>query len=223
MILQLLHTLGAEAAELLDFPIRNLPAPRIDLSIQNIRQTGPKIYEKDVLTRFVAERHAATQSPVVWGGYLEQRLIYASSGLFHQEKHPRNIHLGIDFYADAGTGVYAPLAGTVHSFQDNAALGDYGPTAIVQHVASGITFHTLYGHLSRASLAGLVVGQAVPKGHRIGWLGVPAENGEWPPHLHFQIILDMEGRHGDYPGVCAVEDLRHYVPNCPDPRFLLGI
>jgi len=48
-------------------------------------------------------------------------------------------------------------------------------------------------------------------------LGKPDENGGWPPHLHFQLIRDMQGFVGDYPGVCAKQDLTFYANNCPDP------
>jgi hypothetical protein len=55
----------------------------------------------------------------------------------------------------------------------------------------------------------------------IGALGIPAENGGWPPHLHFQCIVDMEGYMGDYPGVCKWSEREQYLRNCPDPIQLL--
>ena len=154
---------------------------------------------------------------MVWGGYLEQRLIYNSSPIFHQTKHPRNIHLGLDFWTEQETAVYAPIAGKVHSFSDNAGFGDYGPTIILSHASEGLIFHSLYGHLARHSLQGLEIGQHVAQGAKIGMLGKATENGEWPPHLHFQLIRDMQGYSGDYPGVCSPRDLPFYSENCPDP------
>ncbi len=218
-----LRKCGVEAAELFDWPIRGKFPPKIDLSVKNVLQTGPRLYEFEALEGFVAQRMEKTGSPIVWGGYLEHRMIYSSSPLFHEDQHPRNIHLGIDFWTDAGSSVHAPLPGTVHSFQDNSAFRDYGPTIILQHEMYGRIFHTLYGHLSQASINGLQVGQSISKGQRIAWLGVPNENGNWPPHLHFQIIVDMHGKKGDYPGVCALEELKAYSANCPDPRWLLEI
>jgi hypothetical protein len=47
--------------------------------------------------------------------------------------------------------------------------------------------------------------------------GLPTENGGWPPHLHFQLIRDIQHYHGDYPGVCAKRDVDFYACNCPDP------
>jgi len=53
--------------------------------------------------------------------------------------------------------------------------------------------------------------------------GEPAENGQWPPHLHFQLILDMESKKGDYPGVCSLPQRQKYLDNCPDPDALLNL
>jgi len=88
---------------------------------------------------------------------------------------------------------------------------------------SSDTFCTLYGHLSRDSLSGLQPGQVVTPKSAIARVGSSGENGAWPPHLHFQIIHDMEGRRGDYPGVCAVRDRDKYLENCPDPNTVLHL
>ena len=55
-----------------------------------------------------------------------------------------------------------------------------------------ISFHTLYGHLSLNSIKNFQEGENVRKGDVIGEFGIPMENGQWPPHLHFQVIIDME-------------------------------
>jgi len=157
------------------------------------------------------------------GGYDEDRAIYAGEA-FTAGDEPRTIHLGLDIAAPAGTLVFAPLAGTVHSFQDNAAAFDYGPTIILEHtVAPDLTFHTLYGHLSRDSLADLRVGRAFAAGEPVATLGTAEVNGNWPPHLHFQIILDIADRRGDFPGVFRKSQRDVWRRICPDPRPLLGI
>jgi peptidoglycan LD-endopeptidase LytH len=222
-MIQLFRFLAPDSADLLEFPLRGQHFPKIDLSIQNLKATSASIYERETLFGFVEGEKIRLHSHLLWGGYLEQRLIYASSSVFHQDAHPRNLHLGLDFWVNAGTKVFAPLAGKIHSFQDNSAFRDYGPTVVVAHEFEGMTFHSLYGHLSRATLEGLKRGQIVQKGQLLGQIGPEAENGQWPPHLHFQLVIDMEGKMGDYPGVCALENLAHYQANCPDPRFLLGI
>lgn len=162
------------------------------------------------------------------GGYDEDRAIYAGEA-FTGGDEPRTLHLGLDIAAPAGAEVYAPLAGMVHSFQDNAAAYDYGPTILLEHmVAPGLVFHTLYGHLSRESLEGLRVGRIFSAGQRIATLGTAEVNGNWPPHLHFQLILDIAApdgnpKRGDFPGVFRRSQRDYWKLACPDPRPLLGL
>lgn len=157
------------------------------------------------------------------GGYLEKRAIYRRSEVFATAtSNFRNIHLGVDIWAAAGSSVYAPLAGKIHSFQDNQGFGNYGPTLILAHDLGEKTLYSLYGHLSRASLASFEVGREVGAGERICEIGPFPENGDWPPHLHFQLMWDMGSYWGDYPGVAAEQDLDYFRENCPDPNLLLG-
>ena len=159
------------------------------------------------------------------GGYDEERAIYSGPVFTTAEgAEARTIHLGIDIFAVAGTPVFAPLEGRIHSFQDNANPKDYGPTIIMAHaVTEALTFYTLYGHLSRDSLDGLSVGQPVARGQEVARLGGAEVNGDWPPHLHFQVILDMQGKTGDYPGVFRKSEREQWKLICPDPSSLLGI
>lgn len=134
----------------------------------------------------------------------------------------RSVHIGLDIFMEPETPVYAPLDGTVHSFQDNANERDYGPTIILEHrPAESLTFFTLYGHLTRHSLEGLQVGQSIRAGQEFCRIGPMPENGNWSPHLHFQVILDMLGRRGDYPGVAFPEKREIWKSLCPDPWLLL--
>jgi murein DD-endopeptidase MepM/ murein hydrolase activator NlpD len=155
------------------------------------------------------------------GGYLENRTIYARSAHFGAGSNARTLHLGTDIWGDAGLPIYCPLPGTIHSFRDNNNFGDYGPAIIIEHNLDGLKLHSLYGHLSRKSLEGLEVGQPVAVNQQIAALGNAAENGTWPPHLHFQLIFDMEGKTGDYPGVCHIAEKEKYSENTADPQLLL--
>ncbi len=156
------------------------------------------------------------------GGYLENRAIYRRSEVFRSDESEfRNIHLGIDIWTEAGAPVYAPLAGKVHSFQDNAGFGNYGPTIILEHEVGGKSLFSLYGHLFLSDLDGLEVGQEVKAGDLLCHVGPFPENGDWPPHLHFQLIWDLQGNVGDYPGVAAKKNLEFYKSNCPDPNLVL--
>lgn len=155
------------------------------------------------------------------GGYNEHRTLYARSSHFDTDDEPRRLHLGIDIWGEAGTPVYAPLNGHIHSFQFNDRFGDYGATIIVQHELDSITFYTLYGHLNLAALQNIKEGQPVEGGQPLAAFGLPHENGQWPPHLHFQVIRNMQGMKGDYPGVCKFSERESYLKNCPDPDLIL--
>ncbi|GAB3526712.1 hypothetical protein GCM10027443_02250 [Pontibacter brevis] len=155
------------------------------------------------------------------GGYLEDRFIYRRSQHFDVASESRNLHLGVDVWLEAGTAVFTPLDATVHSFQDNDNFGDYGPTIILQHELEGVTFYTLYGHLTRASLQGLQKGQPFSKGDKIAEVGPYPENGHWPPHLHFQVMASMGGKEGDYPGVATTAEKEKYQLLCPNPNLIL--
>ncbi|RKR85711.1 peptidase M23-like protein [Mucilaginibacter gracilis] len=155
------------------------------------------------------------------GGYFEHRTLYSGSALFNTTAETRNLHLGVDIWGDAETTVYNPIAGKVHSFKDNNNKGDYGPTIILEHDLDGLKLYSLYGHLSYESLMGLHVGMPMKLGEPVGHFGDAAENGNWPPHLHFQLMFDMEGLEGDYPGACRPSEKEHYQQNIADPDLIL--
>ncbi len=158
------------------------------------------------------------------GGYDEHRTVYARSKVFDADiegEEPRRLHLGIDIWGNSGTPVFSPLQGVVHSFAFNDHYGDYGATIILQHEFEGQKMHTLYGHLSLNDLSPLTPGKKVAAGELIAHFGEPAENGHWPPHLHFQLISDLEGKYGDYPGVCKLSEREYYLRNCPNPDSMV--
>jgi murein DD-endopeptidase MepM/ murein hydrolase activator NlpD len=165
------------------------------------------------------------------GGYNEDRVLYKRSKHFNGEgvagdtegQGNRSIHLGIDIWGPSGTIVYAPLGGMVHSVGYNDAFADYGATIVLLHQIDTISFHTLYGHVSMDDIAALQEGQYISRGEVLAHFGEPHENGDWPPHLHFQVIEDMQEKKGDYPGVCAVNDREKYLQNCPDPNLVLNM
>ncbi len=158
------------------------------------------------------------------GGYGEHRNIYKVSKVFDGrdvDDEPRRLHLGIDIWGKPNTAVMAPLEGRIHSFAFNNDFGDYGATIILVHPLEEIHFYTLYGHLSLASIKNLHEGQYVEKGEVFTDFGIPIENGHWPPHLHFQIILDIGDLKGDYPGVCKFSEKDKWLDNSPDPDIIL--
>ena len=46
---------------------------------------------------------------------------------------PRTVHLGVDLFRPAGSPVFAPLRGRVHSLANNTTPGDYGPCVVLVH------------------------------------------------------------------------------------------
>lgn len=155
------------------------------------------------------------------GGYNEHRTIYSRSTVFDALEEPRRLHLGIDIWGAADTPVFAPLGGYVHSFAFNDQYGDYGAAIILHHQLDGVSFNTLYGHLSLKDIAGLQDGHYITRGAAFAHFGQPQENGHWPPHLHFQIVQEMHEKKGDYPGVCKYSEREKYLSNSPDPDVIL--
>ena len=151
---------------------------------------------------------------------MEKRALYRPSTNFKNEANERDIHLGLDFWSNALTTIYAPLDGIVHSFKYNDAHLDYGATIILQHKLDGLVFYTLYGHLTLASLNNLKKGILIKKGTPFTAMGEPHENGGWVPHLHFQIIKDMMGKEGDFPGVASEKEIEFYSKNSPNPNWM---
>jgi murein DD-endopeptidase MepM/ murein hydrolase activator NlpD len=172
----------------------------------------------EVVQAMLAEQHAQTGL----GGYLENRVIYLRSAHFDDTTEARSLHLGLDVWVPAGTPVAAPLSAVVHSLADNNHFGDYGPTIILAHELEGTTFYSLYGHLTRTDLPGLQPGQQIAQGEVFAHVGPYPENGDWPPHLHFQLIADMQGRWGDFPGVAPPSEQAYWAKLCPDPRLIIG-
>lgn len=157
------------------------------------------------------------------GGYMEPRPLYTSeayasygnNGIRH-----RCTHLGVDFWLPAGTPVHAMFRGKVIVAADDKGDKKYGGLIILEHHENDSCFYTLYGHLSLESIRRLKIGDEIPQGGEIGRLGDTSENGNWAPHLHFQITLSLLGNADDFPGVCYPEQAEIWKGICPDPNLL---
>jgi peptidoglycan LD-endopeptidase LytH len=211
---------------LVPFDVSRDKVVRLDLTSYNSELTDDIMTDTDAFSKYIDKVISKKRARYLIGGYNEHRVVYSKSQLFLHGKdgidEPRCIHLGIDIWGPAGTPVFAPLGGMIHSFAFNDHYGDYGATIIVSHQLEGISFYTLYGHLSLADLSLLSEGQYISAGSALGHFGIPTENGHWPPHLHFQIINDIGVSKGDYPGVCRVSEREKYLANSPDPSMLLN-
>jgi len=196
----------------------------LDLSISNNDLNNYKLESASDYEVFIENHLSINKAKIACGGYLETRNLYKKSTIFKNDKaEERNIHIGLDLWINEQASIHAAIDGKIHSFQNNTAIGDYGPTIIVEHKINNTIFYTLYGHLSQESLTNKKIGQKVSRGEKIANLGLPPINGDYAPHLHFQIIIDIEGKTGDYPGVCSENNLSFYKNNCPNPNALLKI
>ena len=196
----------------------------LDLSISNQELSNIDMSDSTAVETFIENHLQKNNAKVAFGGYNEERNLYKSSLIFNDdENEERNIHIGMDLWIKAGTPVLAALDGEVYGFDFNTGKGNYGPTIILKHTVENHTFYTLYGHLSVESIENIEIGSRFKKGQTVATLGDASVNGGYAPHLHFQIIKNIEEYSGDYPGVCSKKDLAYYLDNCPDPNLLLKI
>lgn len=213
-----------EAAKVIAPEIEYSEYVALDLSTSNSELHHHNLNTARDYEIFIQNHLDKNNAKIAFGGYLERRNLYKRSSVFKNETtNERDIHIGLDLWINKQAAIFAALDGTIHSFQNNDTLGDYGPTLILEHQLDDLKFHTLYGHLSLESLNNKKNGDKVKKGEVIGTLGLSPVNGDYASHLHFQIIIDMENKKGDYPGVCSKNDLEYYKQNCPDPNLLLKI
>jgi murein DD-endopeptidase MepM/ murein hydrolase activator NlpD len=216
--------LGLKDIKVIDSTIPYSEYTPLDLSTSNLGLNQLKITDSSQFEAYVELLLEKNKAKVAHGGYNEIRNLYKRSTVFNDlNTEERNIHIGLDLWIKAGTPVLAALDGKVHSFQYNNNLGDYGPTIILEHQLENHVFYTLYGHLSLESIASIKTGDLFTKGQQLATLGDNSVNGDYAPHLHFQIIKNIEDDFGDYPGVCSKNKLAYYLENCPDPNLLLKI
>lgn len=183
------------------------------------------IHDPVHLNDSVASRMRELRTELIFGRYDEFRSIYTTDEYRVDQNDCaawRTCHIGLDIFCKPGTPVLAAVSGKIHSIRNNDAIRDYGPTIILEHEwLPGKKYYTLYGHLSVYSLTGLSEGMRVNSGQVIGAVGPFEENGNWPPHLHFQVMLDMLGHSGDFPGVATPFYREVFKSICPDPWKVL--
>jgi 4-aminobutyrate aminotransferase-like enzyme/Ser/Thr protein kinase RdoA (MazF antagonist) len=235
-VLLQLQTSTKDAPPLLEMDLRTSPVRVFNLSPgSTFLGADPVSSQVQALTQGIFGEMQRTGSAVGIGRYNEPRLLYTSPLLANSDlptEQPidehRTIHLGMDFFTEPGTSVCAPLDGVVYSFANNRAHLDYGPVVVLEHQleytgADGTAFFTLYGHLTEDSLRNLQIGQRISRGQVFAHIGSSSENGDWPPHLHFQVISDLLDLGTDFPGVALASERQVWTSLSPDPNLLLGI
>ena len=201
-------------------------APLGSLSVENaVWPQNPFHMDTSEAAR-VGEEHA--NGDQMWiGYYFEPRLIYADPAF---RKGPwlasdrRTVHLAVDVFAPAGTDIYAPMDGKVHVIENRTGHLDYGGVVILAHdTPDGDRFYTLYGHLDPAVCDHLQIGQTIPKGTAFCALGTADQNGGWPPHIHFQMALTLDGISTDWPGVGDPDENYLWGAMCPNPAAMMNL
>ena len=64
------------------------------------------------------------------------------------------------------------------------------------------------------------IGAKIKKGDIIAEVANYPENGNWAPHLHFQIMLSTLNYKVDFPGVCYYNQVEVWKDLCPNPNLL---
>jgi 4-aminobutyrate aminotransferase-like enzyme/Ser/Thr protein kinase RdoA (MazF antagonist) len=220
---------GHRAAPLTGHDLATTPVLGVDLSAGSpLVSSDPAENGAEPLARRVFAAMAGAGAAIGAGGYDEARVIYAApafgGGAPTDER--RTVHIGLDLTLPPGAPLFAPFDGVVHGFEDARARLDYGPIIVLRHDIAGdepLTFFTLYGHLTRASLDGLFVGRRILAGERFAAVGPPSENGDWWPHVHVQVITDMLDVPCNFDGVAPASQRSTWLALCPDPNLLLRI
>jgi 4-aminobutyrate aminotransferase-like enzyme/Ser/Thr protein kinase RdoA (MazF antagonist) len=225
-VVQWLRQNQSSFASVVEPDVRSAHATQFDLSVGSTLLAGDERENAagPLTERLFAQLRNAGASIGI-NGYDEARVFYTSAAFAGPAplSETRTIHMAIDLTLPAGSALYAPLAGVVHGLVDATDRLDYGPVIVLRHMANETTFYTLYGHLSRESLAGLRVGQPVKRGERIGWIGAAPINGDWWPHVHFQIITDMLDIACNFNGSALASQREVWRSISPDPNLILGI
>lgn len=158
------------------------------------------------------------------GRYAENRGIYDHPDA-PREANPRKIHHAIDIFLPAGTEVLCPYPGTIEDFANDTDHHGFGGILILRHETDqGVPFWTFYGHLAPGELTGLKRGQNVTKGAVIGKLAAEAENGDWPPHLHFQLMTHLMGWDAlEVIGISWASQWELWREICPNPNIILNV
>ena len=196
----------------------------IDLSVSS-KWTGHQHDFNDLdLFQFKIDKFQAEHpDKVIAGGYLEPRVLYTSSAYDktgNSGKESRTIHLGIDFWFPPHTAVHAMFDGEVVTAVNDVGDKEYGGLLILKHTFEDFELFTLYGHNTVASVLQHEVGDIIKEGEKISELGNYPENGNWAPHLHFQVMLTMLDYNIDFPGVTYYNQLDVWKSLCPDPNLL---
>ena len=199
-------------------------AHQIDMSVSSKWIGHQQDFNNIDLLQFKIEQlQKEVPTKIISGGYLEPRALYTSTAydkVGNKGKESRSIHLGVDYWLPELTPIHAILDGEVVIAVNDAGDKEYGGLVVLKHHVEDFSFYTLYGHNTVKSVTKHTIGDIILKGEKIAELGNYPENGNWAPHLHFQILLSLFDYKIDYPGVAYLSQIEVWKSVCPDPNLL---
>ena len=217
---------GAKLCPVLDRPPRQLSKAKVPFGDPShpIAQasTARRPEEAEALWRTIAAQEGIELGIGPWG---EDRPVYSSDAfrsVFAPDRR-RSLHLGLDLFAPAGTNVRTPLDGTVVDLFETDVPLDYGHAVLLRHEPDGLSFYSLWGHLSAETIRNRRIGERLKAGDVIGQLGTTSENGNWQPHVHIQLITYAPERAADVIGAGEAEYRNVWEELFPDPAGFAGL
>ncbi|QTE22055.1 aminotransferase class III-fold pyridoxal phosphate-dependent enzyme [Polaribacter cellanae] len=199
----------------------------LDLSVSSSWIGHQKEFNDLDLFQFKIEQlQKQVPTKIIAGGYLEPRSLYTSTSynkVGNYGKESRTIHLGIDFWLPENTPVHTLFDGEVVVADNNSNNKNYGGFIILKHQQKDFHFYTLYGHNTAESVLKHKTGDFIEKGTQIAILANYPENGNWAPHLHFQVFLSMLDCINDFPGVAFFNEIDVWKSICPNPNLLFKV
>ncbi|UBM60075.1 peptidoglycan DD-metalloendopeptidase family protein [Marinilongibacter aquaticus] len=209
-----------EFAQITAFDLSTSQLVWLDFTAKNEELQSIDPDSTSAFSSYIFEKIKSQGGQVGIGGWLENRTIYRSREQFNTGKS-RNIHLGVDIWLPAESPLFAPETCEIYGLANNTGFGNYGPTIILKAQHKELFY--LFGHLSLDSLEGKTEGQKIEAGQSVGKIGNYPINGDWPPHLHFQVMQNLLGQKSDFPGVCAENELAFFQKYCLNPYPFLGL
>ncbi len=199
----------------------------LDLSVSSTFAGHQEEFNNLDLFQFKIDQLQKTvPNKIISGGYLEPRSLYTSTEydtIGNYGKQSRAIHLGIDFWLPANTPVHAFFDGEVVIAENDAGDKEYGGLIVLKHQQKDFHFYTLYGHNTIKSVLQHKIGDTIKKGNQIAVLADYPENGNWAPHLHFQVLLSLLDYKKDFPGVAYYHQIEVWKSICPNPNLLFKV
>ena len=211
--------------EICNYPMKSSKKTFFDLSagsddILAFEKAGDTKGQSD----YIFSRMADEKSLIGIGHYMEDRIVYDTDAFaIENSTERRTMHMGVDLFLKPEEPIYAPYDGKIIAVRNRNFKGDYGAVILMQHeIDDGQKFWTLYGHLSQATLNHVKDGDQIAAGDTLAWVGDHPDNGDWPPHLHFQIYSHLLDMGASIDGVAPLSLLSIWQDISPDPNLILG-